>query len=932
MTVGSGGDRWLEVDALFQAALDREPGEREDFLNEACGDDVELREAVERLLRAASDSREFLSRPIDALAPVSWDDVLARVPGGMAGVGRRDDDADRSGERVGPYRLLHEIGRGGMATVYLADRADGLWNQRVALKLVRRGLDTDDVIRRFSHERQILSSLNHPNIGRLLDGGTTEDGLPYLVMEYVQGTPITEYCDGQRLSVAERLRLFCYVGEAVQHAHRSLVVHRDLKPSNILVTAEGRVKLLDFGIARILDPAEDGVETRTGFRPLTPEYASPEQLSGETITTASDVYQLGVLLCELLSGSRPYSVRRLLSPSRLATYLGTVEPSLPSALVTPEAAERRGRDPGRLVQELKGDLDTIVREALPKEPGRRYPSAEALVADLERHLAGRPIRARPPTLVYRTGKLFRRRPWLLPAVAAVIVVLSGYAFTMVRHSRQLETERNLAHREAQRAEEVQRLLVDVFRSVDPYERYDGDGEPSPDLTVREALVMGAERVRAELHHRPYLKASLLGAIGDVYANLDLVTSARELREEALAIEEEIHGPRSPQVARSLRKLGNLLAREGSPDSAEVLLTRSLERTREIHGPGDTAVAGVLTDLGELAIQRGRPDLAEDRLLSALELLRDQRPLPAARLAAANAALLDIYPGQGRMREARAVAEEAVRLHRLAYGDEDPRTALALVERADLYDWEGRGEDAVPVYRKALAILDRTLGPDHGYTLTARNNLAVTLGHLGDLEGAEAAHRRILEALEALPGDRVRSRADAHQNLAVVLQDRGALVEAEAQVREARDLYDAALERDHYQRAFPRLTLASLLMEKGDHTAAEQAAREAVDILEGSMGESSYVTATARCRVGRALAGQGSSTQARRLLEPAVAILARSSQPSVRYELECRRALQDLYGELGEEELERAQQKAIEALRGGTGTSAPAGEGAPEEPR
>ena len=915
---GPGGDRWSEVDALFRRALEREPEERPAFLDAACGDDEQLRDAVAELLATASDSEGFLARPVDALTTVPWAEVLAELTRVKGPRGEPDGEVDRSGERIGAYRLDRRLGRGGMATVYLAERADGLWEQKVALKLIRRGLDTGDVIRRFVSERQILSSLNHPNIARLLDGGTTEEGLPFLVMEYVVGTPITEYCDERNLPTEDRLRLFCDVGRAVQHAHRSLVVHRDLKPSNILVTDEGRVKLLDFGIAKILDPADEDARTRTGHRPLTPEYASPEQVGGSRITTSSDVYQLGLLLCRLLSGHRPFRTRRFLSPARLEAYLERVEPARPSSLVDAEAARRRSTTEERLARRLRGDLDRIVLKAIPADVDRRYPSAEALVADVERHLDGLPITARPPTLSYRARKLLRRRPWLLPTVAAALLVLAGYVFTLARHSGQLERERNLARTEAERAEEVQQFLVDVFRSADPYAP---PGEADRDITVRDALAVGARRVRDELGDRPALQATLLGAIGDVYGNLDLVDRARELREEALWLARDAHGPESAQVARGLRRLGVLLMQGDRLDSAQSLLERSLELTRTAVGPGDTAVAGVLTDLGDLATWRGRHDEAEGYLVAAVDLLADHEPFPAARLAAAYTELLDVYPMNQRMEEARAAAEEAARLSRMAYGEEHPRTALALVQLADLYDWDGRGEDAVRIYRDAILLLDRTLGPDHERTLQARSNLAVTLRHLGELAAAERVHRDILATWRSKEGSRDRRVADALQNLAVVLHEGGALAEAEAHLLEAREIYDAVLEPDHFVRAYPRLTLASVRIDRGDYRGAERVVREAVGILESTLPDSSYVIAAARCRLGRALAGRGRRSEARDLLEGGVETLAHTAQPSARYEVECRRALAELYRELGREDLARPQIAEIRTLeRSGEGAS------------
>lgn len=906
-------DRWYRIDALLREALEQAPGDRAEFLERSCPDDA-IRTAVEDLLRAESESRSFLSRPVDALADVPWDEIVARAMSTRVGADPGRNSSDRAGDRVGPYRLVRRLGRGGMATVYLAERADGLWEQRVALKLIRRGLDTEDVIRRFLSERQILSTLTHPNIARLLDGGTTPEGLPFLVMEYVQGTPITEYCDRHRLGVDERLRLFCEVGRAVQHAHRMLVVHRDLKPSNILVTAEGRPKLLDFGIAKILDPDGDQDRTRTGRRPLTPGYASPEQARGDAITTVSDVYQLGLLLSELLAGCRPLPPHRPPVPTAPPDASHAWAPARPSSLVTAEAAADRGTGRDRLARRLRGDLDMIVLRAVREEPRDRYASAEALVQDVERHVQGMPVAARPPTMAYRARKLLRRRPWILPTLLAVLLSVVGYVVTLARHSAELERERNTARAEAERAREVRDLLVDVFRSADPYAGADAS---DPDVTVREAMAPGVSRIRSDLDGRPALQATLLGTIGEVYANLDLPDRALELHEETLALQRRVHGPRSAPAARTLRKLGLLQVRAGRLDSARSLLTRALEMTRGAGGRSDTAVAGVLADLGDLEGAAGRYETAEEHLTGSIRLLRDRDPLPAAQLARAQTLLSGVYLMNDRPGRARTAAEAAVRLSRRAHGADDPRTAIAMTELADLLDWEGSSDAARAAYREAIPILERELGPAHERTLAARNNLAVTLRHLGELEEAEEVHRTILAVVREKEGAQSPRGADALQNLAVVLKERGKLAEAEQALRSAHRTYDSVLPAGHFRRAYPRLTLASMRLDRGDFRGAERAAREAVEILESALPDSSYVTATARCRVGRALAGQGRRAEARALLESSVEMLARAAQPTTRYRRECRGALADLYRELDLPGPEREQRARIREA-GGSG--------------
>ncbi len=414
-------EQWERIKEIFEAALGRPPDERSAYIEQACAGDHALRQEVASLLAAHERAGRFLEEPAVSRTWEGEPEVA-----GLSLVGRR----------LGAYRVIRELSRGGMGTVYLAVRADEIYRKRVALKVVNPGMHTDDILRRFGQGRQILASLDHPNIARLLDGGATEDGRPYFVMEYIEGEPITQYCDQQRLSIRERLRLFQQVCAAVQYAHQNLIVHRDLKPSNILVTTEGAPKLLDFGIAKILNPQLTECSSMTmtlGVRPMTPEYASPEQVRDGPVTTASDVYSLGVLLYELLTGHRPYRLTshqpeemcRIITETELekpSTAIGRRDeqrpadahlPSQPTADQRPPAngplaieviSRQRDTTPQRLKQQLKGDLDNIVLMALRKEPTRRYASVEQFAQDIKRYLDGRPVLAREDTLTYRTGK------------------------------------------------------------------------------------------------------------------------------------------------------------------------------------------------------------------------------------------------------------------------------------------------------------------------------------------------------------------------------------------------------------------------------------------------------------------------------------------------------------------------------------------------
>jgi serine/threonine protein kinase len=497
-------ERLREVDRQLSTLLDAATGDREARLARLSAGDPGLAREVGELLRLSKQPDSRLG-PEGVLAGPLWADLAAR-------------DTASPGERIGAYRVLGELGRGGMATVFLAERADGAFRQQVALKLLRSGAGGEEAVRRFAQERQILATLDHPAIARLLDGGVDGRGRPYLVMEHVEGRPIDRHCEENHLSVDRRLDLFTRVAEAVFYAHRNLVVHRDLKPSNIFVTDAGleggQVKLLDFGIAKLLDPALAGpyaaAATRTVARVMTPEYASPEQVRGEPVTTASDVYQLGLLLFELLTGERACRLKNATFGEAERAICGE-PPRRPSSVVA-----------GPLARRLRGDLDAIVEKALRKEPGLRYPSPGPLIDDLERHRSGRPVRARQGTFGYRARKFVSRHRFGLAAAALLALLLAGSAVTATLQARRIA-------REAATAERVKEILVSLFSSANPSV---SRGEA---LTARELLDHGAARVTTELDGEPAVQAELMTVLGNVYNTRGLYDEAVPLLEESLAL-------------------------------------------------------------------------------------------------------------------------------------------------------------------------------------------------------------------------------------------------------------------------------------------------------------------------------------------------------------------------------------------------------------
>jgi tetratricopeptide (TPR) repeat protein len=649
-------DRWRRVSDLFDRASELPSSGRSAFLDEQCGDDDDLRREVESLLEHDQTDGAFESGVQLAL--------------GREAMAVRADHPPF--ERLGPYRLVSEIGRGGMGTVYLAER-DGEIQRRVAIKLVR-AVFGGDLAGRFQFERQILASLQHPGIARLVDGGTTPGGLPYLVMEHVDGVPIDAYCEAHGLGVRDRLALFRRVCAAVSHAHRRLVVHRDLKPSNILVTADGTPKLLDFGIAKLLAAdVPPALATAPSMRLLTPEYASPEQIHGQPITTAADVYSLGALLFELLTAKRPrrFESNRI---EEIARVVDSTDVPRPSTVV--ERGSRRAR-------ELAGDLDTIVMTALAGDPARRYGSVEQLSDDVQRFLDGRAVTARPATWQYRVGLFVNRHRAGVVTAAAFAVLVIGLAAMLARSIVLADRERDAANR-------VSTLLLDMF--ADP----STSGLPAA-VTTRERLDRGVERVRRDLRDQPAIQARLFEALGAIYGNLGLMDQAQSALRESMAARDAGGAADSPESARTMWRLADALRERGQSEAAEPLARQALEMMTRYFGRQNPQTGQVLNSLGMILMEIGRRDEAEPMFVEATEILRNtvgpQNPLATLTLSNLAAA----YRDRGDLAGAERIAREAFALRERSFGVplEESIGLLADVVRA-----QGRPEEADQLRRDA----------------------------------------------------------------------------------------------------------------------------------------------------------------------------------------------------------------------------------------
>jgi len=833
--------RWERVQVLFEAAADLPPEEGERYLQEACGNDDALLEEVRALLYADHRVHSLLDGL--ALDAVSLADALPS-----------DAEQALEGRRVGPYRLVCRLGAGGMGVVYLAERADGQFEQQVALKLIKRGMDSEQIVGRFQAERQILARLKHPNIARLLDGGVSEEGQPYFAMEYVDGQPIDRYSGAAGLSVEARLALFLEVCRAVQYAHSQLIVHRDLKPSNILVTEEGQVKLLDFGIAKMLGgDAGEGVQTRTGVRVLTPAYASPEQLRGEGVTTGSDVYALGVVLYELLTGRRPNgSAGSTEEPDKPSTVVSRGEgtTSVPSG-----AAERT-----RWRRRLEGDLDTICLKALCQEPERRYGSVEALMEDVGRHLSGLPVLARRDTVGYRVGKFVNRhRAW----VGATGLVLALVAALVSFYTVRLAQERDRARIEAEKAAQVSAFLQSLFAVSNPSE---SKGET---VTARSLLDEGAQRVETELADQPEVAAKMMQVIGDVYLSLGLYGEAGDITQKALDHLQDLHGDEHAEVAATQTILARIRLEQGDQAVAESLHTRALAVRRRLFGAEHMEVAESLKELAYLRQAQGDYEAAIELNREVLAIRRkhlgEEDPLVATALNDLANALRE----HGEIEAAESLFREAIALQEKLLGDDHPEVANTVNNLALLLQERGEHAAAEPLYRRVLAIDLKTLGPEHPYVAISKNNLAQALQGKGAYAAAESLFRESLALRRQLFGDEHPAVAESFNNLGVLLVEQRRYEEAEPLLREALAIQERLLGPQHPRVAISTNALAGIRHRQGAYDEAEALYRRALELYAEAFPDGHLRISNPTFGLGSLLAEQGNCTAAEPLLRQAL---------------------------------------------------------------
>jgi len=844
-------ERWRRLEPHLDALLDLEPDRRAAYLEAMAPADQDLLADLRRLL-AASEGESLSS-------------LATRAPDLLGAVGSEAPGPDPLLQRaLGPYRLLERIGQGGMGVVYRAERADDAYRQEVAIKVLHWTAGPDSA-RRFRLERETLARLEHPHVTRILDGGVTGDGLSYLVMELVRGRPITAFCRDRNWSPRHRVRLFLDVCSAVQAVHRQLIVHRDLKPSNVLVTNEGTIKVLDFGIAKWLDEEQlpgAALLTRTGQRYLTAQYASPEQFRGEGVTTASDVYSLGVLLHEILAGAPPYVLAGKSPTEQERLVCQTPAPSL------------RGATAGAAGRAIPGDLERVVLKALRKEPDRRYSSAEALAEDLRAWLEGRPVSATPDSRGYRFRRFVARNRVAVAAVTAVTVALVAGLIGTTWQAGVASRERDRARDEARHAQEVVNFLVGSLEQANPFE--------SPEeVTVAQLLDSSVDRVDRELRDQPELQLELYLSMGQVYAHTNRGEKALALYDRALALADSLHGPASVEAADALHRKARTLGSSGQPDSSRGLLLRAESILRPERGrEARLLLASVLEDRGALLEQAREPD-------SALSL--EQEALAIRQSIYAGRPSRDL--AQSYHQIASTLSEEndpaatvwfarAAAMWRATVGDPHPNLASTLNNWALWFHHHGRPDSAEALYRESLAMSGKLLGESSPAIVSPLINLANFYTELERYDAADTLLERALGILVPQKGDVLETGA-AYANLGHARLFQGDYARAESAYLEARRIFVEVFGPDHVYAGVMDAYLGRLYWKWDRDAEAITRFRAAVERLRENPAVAGR-EASARVWYGRFLMERGELERARAELRRGYD-LAREHLPRGRWE-------------------------------------------------
>ncbi len=854
--------RWSEIDALFNRALNVEEDERERWVRAEAGDDAELATAVIALLGEVDSS----GQRIEALVDARDDLILNSI----------DDESKLSddgliGQQLGDFEIRRLVARGGMGAVYEAQRIDGQFRQRVAIKILPAWSADPATVSRLRAERQILSNLSYPHITRVIDGGETPDGTPYLVTEFIDGVPITDAANA--LDLRGKLTLFCRVADSVHYAHRNLVIHRDIKPSNILVDAEGHPHLLDFGIAKLVQPEAVDVTvmpTHKGFSPMTLAYASPEQLKGENVTTASDVYQLGLLLYRLLTGSLPDRGDQLAD--------GT--------LASPSSMIRTGRssDTSLPASAIKGELDTIVLKALRPEPHLRYGSAAELAQDVRRHLAGEAILARPESTIETLRRVSRRSPVATGIAAFALLAVFGWLASLVIYSNQLEQQRDAAQRQAERAESVKNVLRDLYRRQDPLQ---GDSVAASPGNLRAAIDSAVIDTEANLADEPDIQGELYEIFSELYRGLGEQTESLELARRSIEAW-RLAGPDAlaERLLAEAQYAGVLM--DTDRDKALAIFQRVSD---EFVGIEETNPKAAVTTL----IAIGFSKLAMGSVADALvDIERANTVFERSGIDDSSLqielwfGLARAYVEQSRLEEAESLLMKALTLGEAEFGPDHSRLTGVLNALAALERNRGNAGRAIALSERVIAIMERDRAANYENLLNARNNLAIAL----------AKAERYEEAAMILADVAMMHRADASdtgsarlsttlKNYATMLHLAGDYEAALVAVKEAEVMMRSHIPESSPYRATPYFTMALIYLDTGMLPEAKTAVTVAEDLLIATLGESHYQVAVTRCIHAEIVRQQGDLEAAATLVDASYERIADAGNRAEYYATRCR---------------------------------------------
>jgi serine/threonine-protein kinase len=869
--MGQDSTRWGRLQDIFDEARALPGPSRNDYLDAACGGDDGLRQEVRAMLAAESSEYALHIERLINDDPVPDGDPLI-------------------GARFGPWRAVERIGRGGMATVYLAERADGQYEQRVALKIIDGAGAGDADPPRVAAERRILARLTHPNIARLLDAGLSSAGTAYIVMELVDGLPITEHCDTHRLGIDERLRLFRDVCHATQHAHQALVVHRDLKPSNIFVSRDGQAKLLDFGIATLLEP-EPRLAQSMGreHRAVTLGYAAPEQLRGDPVTTATDVFALGVILYELVVGRRPFDVQTG-SPEDIGRLAAMKEPAPPSQTAVHAAAEGQRREPvavararnttpARLARRLQGDLDRVVLRALCHDPKHRYASAGQLAEDVERYLAGHPVTAQPDSVAYRARRFVGRHRLGVAAAGGGVVLLAVFAAAMALQAGRIRAERDRAQQEQTKAGQVLAVLVDLFQTANP------DVVPGGDrLALSDFLARAERRALRELDAQPELASRIRHVLGLVHHARSDNAHARELLEAAFAERRGLSGADAAETLALQVDLGRLLLFIDQRAHARPLLEDALVRIRRTVGDDHPLAARAYHSL---AGSRDDWERAEAHLERAVAIARRRLPPADRDRIRYITSLANLYRSRGRLDAARTLYEEARASAEAINGGRSPILIEVLTELASLDNTDGEFAAAEAGHRRSLALAEDLVGADSFQVANGLNDLAVVLANQGRLRDAADAFRNAYARHLALFGERHWRTLNTMRNVGISLLLLDDPAGCERWMRGAVEGHGAAGRNDRFT-VYMRAQLARCLIRGGRADAGIAMLAKAVEELGKAGDEAADYQANARLWLGTAMAENGDLERAEAHVRAAVEQKRRTRTPGhpARAEAEC----------------------------------------------